>query len=99
MLDKFEPTLDADVHEHAATALTDIVSISSNRPSLLMEELESEETLNHLFKYILDEVRTSLVLLFFYYFRIINSFIHFSEYIFFNVTSMCREPQPHSSTV
>lgn len=56
MLDKFEPTLDADVHEHAAAALTDIVNISNNKPSLLMEELESEETLNHLFKYILDEV-------------------------------------------
>jgi hypothetical protein len=62
VLDKFEPTLDADVHEHAAAALTDIVNISNNKPSLLMEELESEETLNHLFKYILDEkATTSLV--------------------------------------
>jgi hypothetical protein len=55
LIDKFDPSLDSDVHEHAAQTLADIIGASANKNTPLMDDLESEETLRRLFHFILNE--------------------------------------------
>jgi len=55
LLSKFEPGLDDEIHENAGQTLADIISISAHIPtSPLLAQLESEQTVSQLFKYILS---------------------------------------------
>lgn len=55
LLSKFDPSLEDDVHESAGQTLADIITISSHVPnSPLLAQLESESSVDQLFKYILS---------------------------------------------
>lgn len=55
LLSKFDPSLEDDVHESAGQTLADIITISSHVPnSPLLAQLESEASVDQLFKYILS---------------------------------------------
>jgi len=54
LVDKLEPKLPGVVHENAGQALVDIISSPSHACSLLVGELESEQTLNKLFNFIIS---------------------------------------------
>lgn len=60
LVEKFDPSNDADVHENAAQALVDIIAVSNNvdqsltTPSPLIAQLESKEIVEKLFSHILS---------------------------------------------
>jgi len=55
LLSKFDPSLEDDVHESAGQTLADIITISSHVPnSPLLAQLESDSSIDQLFKYILS---------------------------------------------
>lgn len=55
LLSKFDPELDENIHENVGQTLADIINISSHIPqSPLLAQLESEQFVSQLFKYILS---------------------------------------------
>jgi len=63
LIEKFEPSLGPEVHENAGQALVDIIIVSMNSSSSpLIAQLESQEHVEKLFKYILEKGLSSSLL-------------------------------------